>query len=107
MNRQKDLVEWRYIPVETARRGRLAGVMMDAPHRGRIAMPHLTKFLGLALIAASLAPANAAPKKAADDQTKYCVQVEPSTGSRIVTTECRTKAEWANIGVDVDELAKK
>ena len=64
--------------------------------------------LSLALGTASAAAADSTAKKAvARDQTKYCIQVEPSTGSRISTTECRTKTEWASLGVDVDELLAK
>ena len=64
--------------------------------------------LSLVLGAAPAAAADSAAKKAAaKDQTKYCIQVEPSTGSRISTTECRTKADWASLGVDVDELLAK
>jgi len=63
-----------------------------------------------AIVAFSLlvtaAPAFAG-QSAAKDQTKYCMQVEASTGSRISKTECRTKAEWAQLGVDVDEVMKK
>jgi len=57
------------------------------------------------------APAAAADpagnKTAAQDRTKYCIEIEASTGSRINKMECRTKAEWASLGVDVDEISKK
>lgn len=36
----------------------------------------------------------------------YCIQYEPDTGSRIGETACKTKAEWAKDGVNVDDLAK-
>jgi len=67
-------------------------------------MSHASAILTFSLLVTA-APAVAG--QASKDQTKYCLQVEPSTGSRIVTTECRTKAEWAELGVDVDELLKK
>ncbi len=35
---------------------------------------------------------------------KYCIDSEPFTGSNITKTECKTKAEWAKEGVNVDEL---
>ena len=73
-------------------------------------MQHVAKLAVLCLVL-SAAPAAASDSTtkpaAAKDQTKYCIQVEPSTGSRISTTECRTKAEWASLGVDVDELRAK
>jgi hypothetical protein len=72
-------------------------------------MQHLAKLAVLALIlgAAPATAADSAAKSAAKDQTKYCIQVEPSTGSRISTTECRTKVEWESIGINVDELLAK
>lgn len=36
----------------------------------------------------------------------YCLQFGLDTGSRINRVECKTKREWAMLGVDVDELAK-
>ena len=36
--------------------------------------------------------------------TKYCLAYEKTTGSRIEKTECRTKAEWAEEGIDIDNL---
>ena len=72
-------------------------------------MPHVAKLALLSLILTS-APAAAEPAKgkaAARDQTKYCIEVEAITGSRISKMECRTKAEWARLGVDVDEVLAK
>ena len=37
-------------------------------------------------------------------QTKYCLAYEKTTGSRVERTECRTKAEWADQGVNLDDL---
>jgi hypothetical protein len=34
--------------------------------------------------------------------TRYCMRVEPQTGSRIESIECWTREEWAAGGVDVD-----
>lgn len=42
-----------------------------------------------------------APAASAD--ARYCMRVEPMTGSRIETIQCWTRAEWAENGVDVDE----
>ena len=38
------------------------------------------------------APANA----------RYCLRVEPITGTRIETIQCRTREDWASLEVDVD-----
>lgn len=67
-------------------------------------MPHVTKtlLLGLALTSASAIAA----EPAGNNQTKYCLQIEASTGTRISKTECRTRAEWAELGVDVDDVVK-
>jgi hypothetical protein len=48
------------------------------------------------------APATPSPN------TKYCVEPNPdeATGSRIYARECRTKADWAKRGVDIDEMQK-
>jgi hypothetical protein len=35
-------------------------------------------------------------------QTRYCMRVEPVTGTRIETVECWTRDQWADQGVDVD-----
>ena len=61
---------------------------------------------GLALIAS---PVAAAPQAATKSQPRaqektYCLQLEPITGSRISTTQCRTKDDWARLGVDIDEV---
>jgi hypothetical protein len=72
-------------------------------------MPYITKFALLSLILAA-APAAADPAKnqtAVQDRTKYCIEVAASTGSRINKMECRTKTDWASLGVDVDEVIKK
>ena len=63
------------------------------------------------LLFASAASANpqgnsAAAKPAAKNRT-YCLQFGLDTGSRINRVECKTKREWAQLGVDVDELIAK
>ena len=37
-------------------------------------------------------------------ETKYCLRVEPITGTRIGGIECLTREEWAEGDVDVDEV---
>jgi hypothetical protein len=52
------------------------------------------------------APMAAAP--AAGPGAKYCLRVDPFTGSRIETIKCWTREKWADQGVDVDkEWAKE
>jgi hypothetical protein len=62
----------------------------------------------LGLVAAALpSPANTgnpptpAPPGAAT--TRYCLRVDPITGSRIETIQCRTRNEWADLDVNVDQ----
>jgi hypothetical protein len=58
--------------------------------------------LGVALVGS---PAAAAGKSANPAQEKkYCLQYSTDTGSRINRVECRTRKEWAKLGVYVDEL---
>ncbi|HKP34715.1 MAG TPA: hypothetical protein VJT70_08055 [Sphingomicrobium sp.] len=72
-------------------------------------MAYALKFAALSLILAVPATGAAAvsPKAKAQEQPKYCFQYEQDTGSRISRMECKTKAEWARLGVDVDDSAKK
>ena len=53
---------------------------------------------------------SAAPKTAtapAAKERRYCVQYGEITGSRIQSVECKTKANWARLGVDVDHPDKQ
>ena len=34
--------------------------------------------------------------------TRYCMRVDPNTGSLIETVQCWTREQWAEQGVDVD-----
>ena len=52
--------------------------------------------------AASTQPADPASAPAGGPDTRYCMRVEPQTGSRIESIECWTRDEWAEGGVDVD-----
>ncbi|WP_309661654.1 hypothetical protein [Sphingomonas sp.] len=48
------------------------------------------------------------PSPTASAGAKYCMHLEPYTGSLIETVRCWTRAEWAEQGVDVDkEWAKE
>jgi hypothetical protein len=35
--------------------------------------------------------------------TRYCMRVDPITGSLVETIQCWTREEWAEQGVDVDK----
>ena len=61
--------------------------------------------MGLVLATASSAANAARPYQA--PAVKYCFDYFLETGTRISRSECRTKAEWANVGVDVDEVLKQ
>ena len=52
--------------------------------------------------ATSQDPDPGAGAPAAGPDAKYCMRVEPATGSRIETILCFTRAEWAELEVDVD-----
>ena len=43
------------------------------------------------------------PAPAAPDSARYCLRMEPITGTRIETVECRTRYEWADLDVNVDD----
>ncbi|HET7604790.1 MAG TPA: hypothetical protein VFK28_01800 [Sphingomicrobium sp.] len=68
-------------------------------------MVKLLATLGLGLIFASTA-ATAAPdsKQAKPAERQYCITFSGDTGSHLKRTECRTKSQWKQLGVDVDEL---
>jgi hypothetical protein len=56
----------------------------------------------LPLLAASReAPGTPAPAGGPD--TRYCLRVDPNTGSRMETVQCRTRWEWTQLEVDVDQ----
>ena len=57
-----------------------------------------------ALASPSIAAARPATKKAPAKETKYCIQYEQTTGSRVRKAECLTKKEWAKRGVDLDQM---
>jgi len=40
---------------------------------------------------------------AGEPGTRYCMHVDPITGSLIETVQCWTRDEWADQGVDVDK----
>ena len=72
-------------------------------------MAYAFKFVALSVVLAVQATnaTAAAPKGKAQNQPKFCFQYEQDTGSRINRIECKTRAEWARLGVNVDDSAKK
>ena len=72
-------------------------------------MTHKHIFAALAVMAA-WSPAMAAQSDpviegapAAGENARYCLRVEPTTGSRIELVQCETRYEWALLGVDIDK----
>jgi hypothetical protein len=41
-----------------------------------------------------------------DNSPRYCIKDDTVTGSRISHQACKSKAEWAREGVDVDSLTQ-
>ena len=66
-------------------------------------MTNAATFLVLSLALAAAPAAADTKKKSVEAQAKYCIRLEASTGSRMSKIECRTKAEWEELGVDVSE----
>jgi hypothetical protein len=74
-------------------------------------MAKLLAIIGLGLILSSTAAASTpAPRPDTKNQAreqKYCLTFNSDTGSHIARTECRTKKEWKQLGIDVDALSEK
>jgi len=62
---------------------------------------------GLTLIASPAAAAEKPASKTQSQEKTYCLHLEPITGTRLSRTECKTKKDWALVGLDVDELLAK
>lgn len=67
-------------------------------------MAHIGLLVALSMAALPL-PANPGAKDApaGSPTTRYCLRVEPITGSRIETIQCKTREDWAELGLDVDQ----
>ena len=79
-------------------------------------MSHRKLAVACSLIVAAVSPALAqAPERdamagapAAGPGARYCLRVEPLTGTLIERVRCWTRGQWAEQGVDVDkEWAKE
>jgi hypothetical protein len=55
------------------------------------------------LAAASPEPTPMPGAPAAGPDARYCLRVEPFTGSHIERIKCWTRQQWADQGVDVDK----
>ena len=54
------------------------------------------------------AQSNASAQEAkAAKETKYCLTYEVTVGSRLSKSECKTKAQWAKEGVNIDHQRGK
>ena len=76
-------------------------------------MAHKALAVALGLLAVSPAvamqpePAAMTPAPPGNADTRYCLKVDPLTGSNIETTKCWTREKWAEQGVDVDKAWAK
>lgn len=71
-------------------------------------MPAIRPILALALLVgaapfAASADTRPSAAPAGDADTRYCMKVEPVTGTRVERVVCWTRAEWERQGVDLDE----
>ena len=63
----------------------------------------LSMIVAASPVSAALPQPTREPAPTADANARYCLRVEPVTGSRIETIECNTREEWAQLDVDVDQ----
>jgi hypothetical protein len=74
-------------------------------------MPHRKLAVALSLVVVAASPVLALPAErdpgsgapAAGPNARYCLRVEPVTGSRIESVRCWTREEWTELGVDIDK----
>jgi hypothetical protein len=71
-------------------------------------MAHKAWLIALGVIVASpvvAQPEPTVPQAAPEGTptTRYCLRVDPITGTRIETIQCRTREDWASLEVNVDE----
>ena len=69
-------------------------------------MTHQALAVALSMMVATLPQAGspgATGAPAGGPMTRYCLRVDPITGSRMETIQCRTRDEWADLDVDVDQ----
>ena len=61
----------------------------------------LAMTVAVAQVASTPPPTTVAPP--GGPETRYCLRVDPLIGSRIETIQCKTRGEWAALGLDVDQ----
>ena len=70
-------------------------------------MAHILVALSTMATSLALQPANTEPvatiAPAGTPDTRYCLRVDPITGSRMETIQCRTRDDWASLEVSVDQ----
>jgi hypothetical protein len=62
----------------------------------------VTLSIGMAALTLTQGTASAGAP-AGSPSTRYCLRVDPITGSRLETIQCRTREDWASLDVDVDQ----
>jgi hypothetical protein len=55
------------------------------------------------IVAATPEPGQPAAAPTASPDARYCLRLEPVTGTRLELVRCWTRQEWAAQGVDVDK----
>jgi hypothetical protein len=110
-SRRTNLVDLGWLPVETGGRRHVAAGNMRVPSTGVPAMASPIAIVAASLILTTTTANGVRAKTPAESRaspaTKFCIEYEKVVGSRVSETECKTKAEWAYLGIDVDELLKK
>jgi hypothetical protein len=74
-------------------------------------MPHGKLAAAFSLVVVAASPGLAQPADgdamagapAAGPDARYCLRVEPVTGTRVERIRCWTRERWAELGVDVDK----
>jgi hypothetical protein len=71
-------------------------------------MTHRFAFIAFGIVAVG-SPALAQPETppvaaapSAGPDARYCLRVDPIIGSNLATIQCRTRADWESLDVDVD-----
>ena len=70
-----------------------------------MACKHLVALAAATIVAAApLSARDVPPGPSPGDgaETRYCLRIEAVTGSRVETVRCWTRAEWVEMGVDVE-----
>jgi hypothetical protein len=90
-------------------RGKDKCVPRDIPFK-ETGMAYKESIVALAMIVATSpvsaalpAPIGEASPPAESPNARYCLRVDPTTGSRMETIQCRTREEWAQLEVDLDK----